>query len=114
MLRTKIILHICLPVIFLTASPYALGEGLPKWRSNPKNFTKITEDRQIIASVNAEKIQGTSDEHLMRMDGGGLVRLTPEEAFVKAQKYEKLKDVSDHIVEVRAGTHGAFCAHAGI
>jgi len=75
-------------------------DPVPFWRAKPKVFAKITDERQIIVSVDAEKHGAKS---VLRMDGGGLVTAPCAAAFAEAQKYQELKEVSDHVVEVRTG-----------
>jgi hypothetical protein len=69
------------------------------WRNKENVMRKITEDRTIVVSVNAKK----RDAKMSNLDmvGGGLTRQYHHVAFAKAQKYENLKKVSDHIREVR-------------
>jgi Polyketide cyclase / dehydrase and lipid transport len=73
---------------------------LPFWRAKPKVFAKITDERQIVVSVNAEK---RGSKSVLLMDGGGLVSAPAETSFAEAQKYQNLKELSDDIVEVKTG-----------
>lgn len=71
----------------------------PFWRTKPKVFKKITDERAIVVSVTAdEKAPGP---HTLKMQGGGLTRRSAEFIFNETQKYEKLTQVSEHVREVK-------------
>ncbi len=79
----------------------------PFWRAKPKVFEKITNERQVVVSVNAEKIKnpgaGDTNKNILRMDGAGLVNTEVEPTYLEAQKYDELKQISDHVIEVKVG-----------
>ncbi len=76
----------------------------PFWRAKPKVFKKVTEDRQIVVSVDAEKLpDNLPTKSILHMEGGGLVDTDAAATFAEAQNYDELKKVSDHVLEVRVG-----------
>lgn len=91
----------------LSVSSFADESALrPFWRAKPKVFKKVTDERQIVVSVNAEKLSTKSAEgntSILRMEGGGLVKADAQAVYSEAQKYNELKEVSEHVLEVRVG-----------
>lgn len=71
---------------------------LPFWRKKPALMQKIREERAIIVSVRNEDAPNKQIRFLMT--GAGSVARSKEFCFGTAQKYEKLKEISDHFKTV--------------
>jgi hypothetical protein len=71
----------------------------PFWKSKPEVRKKILEERAVVVSVASEKL--VDDETLLLMKGAGVVNAPRGFCFATAQRYERLKDVSDNFKDVR-------------
>lgn len=75
----------------------------PFWRAKPKIFAKVTEERAIVVNVKAEKTKDHAKANVLHMQGAGLVHSDASLVFTESQKFNELKEISDHIVEVKVG-----------
>jgi hypothetical protein len=74
----------------------------PFWKSKPSALKKVTDERAILVVVTGNiKIPQSSSQKRLKMQGGGLIHRPLESTFTAIQQYEKLKQVSDHIIEVK-------------
>lgn len=71
---------------------------LPFWRRKPALRQKIRDERAILVSVRAEDAPNKQIRFLIA--GAGAVARSKEFCFRTAQKYDKLKEVSDHFKTV--------------
>ena len=69
------------------------------WEKNPKVRRRVSEDRDIIVLVKAQKSERKNYKHKLLMQGIGLVNTPVHEAFRIAKNFNNLKKVSDHIIE---------------
>jgi len=71
---------------------------MPFWRKKPALVQRIREERAIIVSVRQE--EAPNKQVRFFMNGAGSVARSKEFCFRTSQRYEKLKEISDHFKTV--------------
>ena len=96
-------------VLFANAATAELSIGKeaplsqkPFWRSKPALLERMRNDREVIVSVRRETVtRGSQELQNFTMNGGGYVSRPKDFCFTVSQRYDELKNVSDHFKTVQ-------------
>ena len=93
-------------IVLLLISQSAFGivaadKEVPFWKSKPEVARRIREERTVVVSSRRETVTaGGREEIRFTIKGAGHVKAPRDFSFEEAQRYDKLKSISDHFQKV--------------